>query len=379
LRPEDALLGLLHLERGRIVADYLKYTVRTAVLFGLLFIVSDSFSQSADKGGLQFAEENESIFTIPSLENPVHLDGIMDDSEWGFGPKIRLPFEVDPGNNSSAPVDTFCRIAFDDAYLYFGCVASDPNPELIRVFITDRDGLDGHDKIVLFLDPFDDSRRAMTFGVNPLGVQQDGTIDEQRSDYFDSSWDGIWDSFGRITERGFVIEAAVPFKTLRFPNTSDPQSWRFFIERTWPRSAEVTTRTGPIVRSNPCVLCQASHVNGVIATNAGINLELRPTLTSGRTDERDDNLSSGLTAGDLRREFGLDLRWNPTSDITLSGTLNPDFSQVEADAAQLDINNNSPFDSTKSARSFWRMLISSKLLTTSFSLERSTILRGESM
>ena len=92
-------------------------------------------------------------------------------------------------------------------------------------------------------------------------------------------------------------------------------------------------------RNNPCQLCQADTITGIEGVAPGQNLEFRPTVTSGRTDTREDFPTGDIRNGTVRSDLGLDLRWNPISSLSFSTTINPDFSQVEADVAQLDVNN----------------------------------------
>ncbi|NIQ52713.1 MAG: carbohydrate binding family 9 domain-containing protein, partial [Gemmatimonadetes bacterium] len=160
-------------------------------------------------------------------------------------------------------------MTFDATNLYLGCRAIDPDPTRIRAFITDRDDIDSHDRVVFTLDPFNDGRRAFEFGVSALGVQSDAVFNQQGSGEGDGaegnrdeSWDAIWSSAGRVTDEGFVVEAAIPFKSLRFPSEGGVQSWGFFVSRLWPRSEAVETRSMHWDRSNACELCQANVLTG---------------------------------------------------------------------------------------------------------------------
>lgn len=278
-------------------------------------------------------------FNIRDLgSQSVNIDGVLDETFWKDADEIVLDMETNPGNNLPAEVRTVLRLAFDHETLYFSFEAEDPYPRVIRAIINDRDKLDDNDFVSLFLDPFNDSRRAFFFSVNPLGVQQDGLFDEQEGEG-DLSWDAIWRSAGQITSKGFIVEAAIPFKSLRFPSTSDVQTWRFFGFRVYPRSIKKELRSMPLDQGNNCTLCQANLVTGLQGINPGRNLEFVPTFTMNRVDQREDFPDSDLEKGDFETNVGLDVRWGITTDLTMNLTLNPDFSQVEADAAQFDINN----------------------------------------
>ncbi len=284
-------------------------------------------------------------FVVARATADVRVDGRMDDAVWTSGQVIPLPYESNPGDNTPAPVETRCLVTFDATNLYLGCRAVDPDPSRIRAFITDRDDIDSHDRVVFTLDPFNDGRRAFEFGVSALGVQSDALFNQQGSGdggggggNRDASWDAIWSSAGRVTADGYVVEVAIPFKSLRFPSAAGVQSWGFFVSRHWPRSEAVETRSMHWDRSNACELCQANVLTGFQNIAPGTNLQFTPALVAGRTDSRaapDEALQNGSATSEL----SLDALWGVTSNLTVNVTLNPDFSQVEADAPQLDVNN----------------------------------------
>ncbi len=286
-------------------------------------------------------------YDVAVTETPLAIDGRLDEPSWADAVVIPLPWEVSPAENGAAPVRTECRLTQDEDNLYLGCTAHDPDPTEIRSYVVDRDGIAGHDRITLTLDPFNDQRRAFQFGVSALGVQSDAVLSQGGSGNpnqgpsaipIDPSWDAIWTSAGSITESGFVVEASIPFRSLRFPNGSDGQAWGVYLTRWWPRSANVEVRSATWDRDDSCVLCQANVVTGIRGGAPGANIQLTPTFTSARNEARASR-SQALVSGPISREVGLDAQWGVTSDLTLNLTANPDFSQVEADVAQLDVNN----------------------------------------
>ena len=279
-------------------------------------------------------------FIVVPASVEVRVDGMLDESVWAEAEAIALPFEITPGDNTPSRFTTDCRVTFDESHLYLGCRAHDPDPSTIRAYVTDRDRILGnHDRISFLVDPFDDARRGWVFEISALGVQADLVYDERTSS-FDASWDGIWSSAGRITGDGYTVEAAIPFRSLRFPGTSGPQSWRFWINRMRPRDQNMVMRSNTRLRNESCQLCQANLLEGLQGMDPGRNVELVPTLTASRTDEPGGpQLPPSLIAGEVGWEPGFDARWSVTTDLTLNATVNPDFSQVEADAPQLSANN----------------------------------------
>lgn len=279
-------------------------------------------------------------FHVARATGEIDIDGVMDETAWEDAVRIPLEYESFPGDNVAPPVETACRITYDPSNLYFGCRAYDPDPPAIRAHLADRDDLTRtvqDDHIVILLDPFNDERRGFQFRVNALGVQMDAIFSSAAGSE-DFSWDAIWASAGRITETGYVVEVAIPFRSLRFPRTQGPQTWGFFFERSYPRSNRHRMRSIPTDRNNTCLLCQANKLMGLEGITPGNNLEFHPTTTSSRTDRRADFPDGPMVAGDIEVEPGLDIRWGITPNLSLNTTVNPDFSQVEADVAQLEVN-----------------------------------------
>lgn len=281
---------------------------------------------------------------VPRTPAEISVDGVMDEAAWHDAAEVGLPWEVAPAENGEAPVATVCRLVYDQDHLYLGCEARDPEAEAIRAFISDRDDLRGQDRIVLLLDLFDDSRRAMEFTVSALGVQGDALFSQSISssgdpveNQRDPSWNAIWASAGRITERGYVVEAAIPFRSLRFPPVDGERTWGFRLTRWWPRAQEVQIRSVQLDRDNACDLCQMSELRGLRGITEGGGIQVTPAVTGGRTDSRQPG-ASGLERGSVGTDVGATLTWGVTPGITLNATVNPDFSQVEADVAQLDVN-----------------------------------------
>jgi hypothetical protein len=274
-------------------------------------------------------------YTVGRASGYVQVDGVLSDAGWADATLIELAYEYLPGDNAEPPVRTECRVTYDAQNLYLGCTAFDPQPERIRANYTDRDRALQDDHIVLLLDPFNDQRRSFQFRINPLGVQMDAIFAEGFEDF---SWDAIWASAGRITEEGYVVEAAIPFKSLRFPRSAAAQTWGIILERSYPRSARHRISSVPRDRSNACMLCQAGRLSGFQGIAPGQDLELSPTLTASRIDRRNGLPGGDLVSGDGRAEPGLNARWGISPNVSLNATVNPDFSQVEADAAQLTVN-----------------------------------------
>jgi hypothetical protein len=279
-------------------------------------------------------------YTVQKAGSRIKIDGVLDEEAWKYPEKIELPFEWMPGDNLPAPVRTECLVTYDRSKFYVAFRCFDPEPGNIRAHFMDRDSIDTFiqdDYVSFVIDTFDDRRRAFQFRVNPLGVQVDGVLSELEG-YEDFSWDTIWESAGRITSSGYVVEAAIPFNQLRFPKEKGTQTWGFEANRSYPRIDRHRLISHVQDRNKSCLLCQMNKLTGFSGISPGKNLEFDPTVTASRTDKRDDFPSGGLEAGKIKPEPGITARWGITPNLTLNAVVNPDFSQVEADAAQLEVN-----------------------------------------
>jgi hypothetical protein len=279
-------------------------------------------------------------FTVSRAASEIKVDGVLDEEAWKTAAVVPLPYEWAPGDNVPPPVETECLVTYDAKNLYVAFRAHDSKPADIRAHLMDRDDTDTliqDDHVGVMIDTFNDERRAFQFRVNPLGVQADAVFSEQDG-VEDFSWDMMWNAVGRITGDGYIVEMAFPLKQLRFKAGEGAQIWGFEAFRSWPRNVRHRISSQPRDRNKGCVLCQENKIAGLEGLAQGRNVELDPTATFSRTDELASPGASALTSGDPDAELGLTGRWSVTSSMTLNGTINPDFSQVEADVAQLDVN-----------------------------------------
>ncbi len=280
---------------------------------------------------------------LPHSHGAVVIDGVMDEASWQEAVQVELNYETDPGENLPARVKTVAYLMEDGKNLFVGFAASDPDPSTIRAYLRDRDTGFDDDIVGISIDTFNDSRRAFEFYTNPLGVQMDSILNEDRGGDFDykidSSWDAIWDSAGQINDDGYVVEMKIPLNQLRFPATDGVKTWGFEVFRGYPRSNHYWFASLQTDRNNSCFLCQIGDMSGFEGAEPGRDLEVVPTLTASRVDSTDEPGIEPLTSGETNAEAGLSLRWGITPDLTANLAINPDFSQVEADAAQLSVNN----------------------------------------
>lgn len=273
---------------------------------------------------------------IPRIRSAVKVDGVLDEPAWRRARMMELLFEVRPGENTPPPARTEVLIAYDDRNVYFGFRCYDPDPKSIRAHLADRDNFGSDDWAGVILDTFNDERRDFALLVNPKGIQMD-FIETQNSEE-STEWDAIWQSAARITAWGWAAEIRVPFSSLRFQRSGGSQVWGFDAVRGYPRDQSRQFGLFPRDRNNNCYLCQAVKIEGFDGASPGRNLEVVPTVTGTRSDARPDFPDGGMEKQEQKLDLGVTARWGITPNMILSGTVNPDFSQVEADALQVDIN-----------------------------------------
>ena len=257
---------------------------------------------------------------------PIVIDAQLDEGAWSEATPIPIAWEWYPSDDTPSPVETDVLVTFDDHRLYAAFRARDPQPQRIRARYQERDSVGGDDVVGLYIDPFNDDRRAYQFRVNPLGVQVDAiNSDVEGTEDFD--WDAIWDSAGRLTPDGYVVEIAIPLQQLRIPSRHGSQTWGLVAVREYPRDVVHRLRSMTTDQNRNCFICQFPDVHGFEVAASGRNIEVTPTLTGSAVKDGDESIEPGVSG-----------RWAMTPGTSLQATLNPDFSQVEADAAELDVN-----------------------------------------
>ncbi|MEM9532736.1 MAG: DUF5916 domain-containing protein [Pseudomonadota bacterium] len=276
--------------------------------------------------------------TVPVVDADFKVDGALEEPAWSQARQVELTVETRPGENIAAPVQTTVYLVDTGASLMVAFHARDPDPGAIRAFFRDRDAAFQDDMVGVVLDTFNDERRALEFFANAYGAQMDLIMDDVNGNE-DESWDAIWDAAGQITADGYVVEMDIPYTALQLPpDTGKARTWGIDLLRFYPRDFRYRLSNNAQDRSVNCYLCQLEKFEGFATAKAGNDLEITPTLTVTRTDLRDDVTDPSLVSGEVDLEPGLDVSWGITPNITLNATLNPDFSQVEADVAQLDVN-----------------------------------------
>jgi hypothetical protein len=285
-------------------------------------------------------------FSIPRIDEQVVIDGRLDEPAWSNATRLGGFSEYQPVDGQGASERTDVLIWYSPKALHVGIIAHDSVPGSVRATVADRDNIRNDDWVRIYLDTFNDRRRAFIFGVNPLGAQEDGVQTEggftagmmhgmggpMMSGQVDLSPDYQFDSKGRITEDGYVVEMRVPFKSLRYPG-SGPQRWGINISRKTQRTGRQDTWTD--AKRIASFLGQAGTMEGLHDLQRGVVTEIQPFVTASLDGSRQDDGSFSYASTDF--EPGANLRFGFTN-VSLDATVNPDFSQVESDASQVTVN-----------------------------------------
>lgn len=314
------------------------------LIFPAIFIVCSftfCLAQLKDPATSKNDEEEFQANFQPTLEifqvaGPITIDGELNDPGWNGAAKATNFSETFPGEKTKPPIETEVLITYDDTHLYLAFIVED-EPGRIRASLRDRDEMWSDDYVGILLDTYGDASWAYFIFSNPLGIQGDSRFSSSGGE--DDSFDVIYDSKGKITDHGYQVEMAIPFRNLRFPDRNE-QTWRATFWITHPRDSRRTYSWAAIDRNEPCFLCQYGTLKGIRNVKSGKNIEFLPSIVSSQSGSLNDSgdPNSGFNNGKIDGDFSLGLKYNITSVLTADLTFNPDFSQVEADVAQIDVN-----------------------------------------
>ena len=279
----------------------------------------------------------------PRIEAEVTIDGALDEVAWGRAALLTGFSQFSPTDGVPASDSTEVLIWYAPGAIYFGIRAYEAHGE-VHATLADRDKIGSDDFVQILLGTMGDGRQATVFAVNPLGVQSDGALVETgtvrggngfssavvRRETADLSPDYVYESKGRVTGWGYEVEVRIPFKSLRY-QAAQEQTWVLNVTRQVQHSGHEDS-WAPARRASASFLGQGGHLVGLTDLHRGLVLDLNPSVTSRTTG------APGPTGWDYQGgspEFGGTVRWGISNNLSLTGTANPDFSQVESDAGQL--------------------------------------------
>jgi hypothetical protein len=267
---------------------------------------------------------------------PIRIDGELDDAGWQGAAKATGFAEVSPGDQVEPPVRSEAWVTYDDVNLYVALIAFD-DPEEVRVSVCDRDNIFSDDYFGVMLDTHGNQSWGYELFVNPLGIQGDLRMDSSGDE--DISFDLIWNSRGRVTDSGYQVEIAIPFASLRYPEAAS-HTWRINFWRDHQRDIRRRYAWAARDRDNPCFMCQWGTLTGITGINGAKHTEVIASAIgsqAGALMDSDDPLST-FDNDRPRGEAAVNLSHALSTSSTLEFALNPDFSQIESDAGQIDVN-----------------------------------------
>lgn len=298
-------------------------------------VPAQTYPATADTAG-GFAIQEKPSLEVSRAPGPIVIDGALDDPGWQGAARAIGFSENFPDERARPPVESEVLVAYDEEHLYLGFIARD-DPKAIRTSIRDRDQMWQDDYFGILLDTYGDAAWAYFLFANPSGVQGDSRFSTSEGE--DDGFDIVYFAEAEITEDGYQIEMAIPFRSLRFPDRPE-QAWRATFWRTHPRDSRATYTWAAMARGDPCFLCQFGTLTGIQGVEPGGALELLPSVVGSQSSRIEDieDPDSGLESEGFEGDIGLGVRYAHASGVTAEASLNPDFSQVESDVAQIDVN-----------------------------------------
>ncbi|MGB7070463.1 MAG: DUF5916 domain-containing protein [Pyrinomonadaceae bacterium] len=293
---------------------------------------------------------------IPEVSSTITIDGRPNEEAWKSAAVFRDFYQTSPGDNTAPTYQTEAYLTYDENNLYIAFKCWD-DPAKIRVTVAKRDGIFGEDNVRIWLDTYNDRRRAYVLAFNPFGIQQDGIYTEgQGTDFL---VDVVMESRGAIEDWGWSVEAKIPFSSLRYTAGKDTQ-WGFNAARSIPRLNGELNQWLPDDRNVSGVLIKHGKISGLDEIKFERTLEVIPSITMSQVGVRKRTLPAGsggyhpifypIGAQDpgrfvnlpIQGDFGMSLKYTLSPNITLDAAFNPDFAEIEADSPVITANNRFP-------------------------------------
>ncbi len=291
---------------------------------------------SITRGGITIPAEKVRPLKVPRFETAPIIDGNIDEEVWKQAAVFKDFIQIGPGDNIAPSRKTEALIAYDSKTLYFAFRCFDEKDK-IRATVAARDSVFGEDNVRIFLDTFNDERRAYVIGFNPLGIQADGIYTEGQGT--DLNVDILMESKGLITDFGWTVEVAIPFKSLRY-EAGKGKMWGIHVWRNIDRFNDEIDSWMPISRNITGQMNQAGKITGLENISTERTLEIIPSMTLKESGER---LADGRFANPPAQfDAGVTIKYSITPNVTLDAAINPDFADVEADEPVVAANQRFP-------------------------------------
>ncbi len=273
---------------------------------------------------------------VARATGPIEVDGRLGDPGWSGATRVDTFYETNPGDGVEPKVKTVAWLTYDDRFFYAAFDFSDPDPKSIRAPLGDHDSVPSYtDYGGVILDTRNDGKTALMFLANPRGIQYDAITNDSSGE--DSSPDFYWDSVARITPTGWTLEIRIPFSSLRY-NSAAVQTWGILLYRNRPRDFRYQMFNSKLPRGTTCFICHEQKMTGLTGLPSGNHAVLAPYATGSEQALPRGDAGTPLERQSPRWEAGLDAKWTPNANTAIDAAINPDFSQVESDVAQITAN-----------------------------------------
>lgn len=325
--------------------------VRAQTVSTPLSSASPKATTNAARANITLPPEKAEPVRIVRFETTPIIDGRLDDAAWQQAAVLKDFYQIQPGENIAPSQPTEVLLGYDAKTLYIAYRAMD-EPSKVQASVPRRDQIWSDDNVGMFLDTFNDKRRAYALFFNPLGVQADGILTEGGDE--DYSVDIVMDSKGVMTENGYTVEIAIPFKSLRYEAGTDKLWGAHFFRRIKRFNNELDSWM-PFARDQSGTLNRAGRISGIENVSTERTLEIIPSLTLSETGRRVRALPPRVSPNDptlpdpgrfvnesIDFDPGLTAKFGITSTVTLDLAFNPDFAQVEADQTVVTANQRFP-------------------------------------
>ncbi len=282
------------------------------------------------------ADEPPPEVHITRAVGPIDIDGDLSDPGWRGAAEVDTWYETNPGDNVPAPVENRAWLTYDDRYLYAAFEFAEPDMKSLRAPFGDRDSpVEDADYGGILLDTRNEAKAAILMLANPHNIQYDAITNDASGE--DPSFDLYWDSATRIGQSAWFLEMRIPFSSLRY-GTADPQTWGLLLYRNRPRQFRTQMFHVKLPRGSSCFICHEGKITGLAGLPHGGHYVLVPYSTLKHGGQPRGGVAGMPIDSRSEAEVGLDAKWIPTASTAFDATINPDFSQVEADVAQISTN-----------------------------------------
>ncbi|HEU4561525.1 MAG TPA: DUF5916 domain-containing protein [Longimicrobium sp.] len=276
------------------------------------------------------------VVRAATLQDAVRLDGRLDEPGWAAAEVAGGFVQAYPNPGAPASERTEVRVLAGPDALYVGARMFDSHPDSIAAQLARRDASGTYsDRVLVFIDAHDDRRTAFHFAVNPRGVKQDSYYSDDSRE--DTGWDAVWDVATSVDSLGWTAEFRIPYSQLRFsPRVSGERVWGLGVMRDLARRDERSTWS-PWTRNSPGFVSSFGELRGLAAVRAPTRLEILPYTRASLERAPGDAADPFYRSNDLGMAVGADVKYGLPGGLTLTGTLNPDFGQVEVDPAVVNL------------------------------------------